>query len=129
MLAFCSFHDITGVGVDQANKWHLNIPIRMKHADLIWAIRLTIWKFKAQYILVTLFHISGHQDDVVPFANLDHPSQLNVLMDAAAKVTLDQLASAPFIPTPLDIKFEGWSCWIKGFKMTMDAMTNERLSL
>ena len=57
MLAFCSFHDITGgsfcvscnneVGVDQADKWHLNIPIRTKHADLIWAIRLTIWKFKA----------------------------------------------------------------------------------
>ena len=44
-------------------------------------------------------------------------------MDAAAKVTLDQLASAPFIPTPSDIKFEGWSCWIKGIKMTTDAMT------
>ena len=57
MLAFCSFHDITGgsfnigcdneVGVDQANKWHLNIPIRMKHVDLIRAICLAIWKFKA----------------------------------------------------------------------------------
>ena len=44
-------------------------------------------------------------------------------MDAATKVHLDQLASAPFIPTPLDIKFEHWSCWIKGVKMMMDAMT------
>ena len=133
MLAFCSFHDITGgsfhvgcnneAGVDQADKWHLNIPIRTKHADLIRAIRLTIWKFKAQSILVTLFHISRHQDDVGPFANLDRPSQLNVLMDAAAKVHLDQLASAPFVPTPSDIKFNGWSCWIKGVKMMMDAMT------
>ena len=44
-------------------------------------------------------------------------------MDAATKVTLDQLASAPFIPTPLDIKFEGWSYWIKGVKMMTDATT------
>ena len=133
MLAFCSFHDITGgsfrigcdneVGVDQADKWHLNVPIRTKHADLIRAIHLTIRKFKARSILVTLFHISGHQDDVVPFADLDCPLQLNVLMDAATKVTLDQLVSAPFVPTPSDIKFEGWSCWIKGIKMTIDAMT------
>ena len=52
MLAFCTFHNISGgsfwlgcdneVSIFQSLKRHLNIPIQTKHADLIWAIRITI---------------------------------------------------------------------------------------
>ena len=133
MLAFCTFHDISGgsfqigcdneVRVNQSSKWHLNIPIQTKHADLIQAIRITIRQLKEQSILVTPFHIDGHQDDVIPFANLDCPLQLNILMDTTTKAKLDQLALAPFTLTPFDIKFEGWSCWIKDVKMMTDVTT------
>ena len=88
-----------------------------------FAIQITIQQLKERSILVTPFHIDGHQDDVIPFANLDHPLQLNILMDTTAKAKLDQLASAPFTLTPFDIKFECWSCWIKDVKMTTDVTT------
>ena len=124
MLAFCTFHNISGgsfrlgcdneVGIFQSSKQHLNVPIRTKHADLIRAIRITIQQFQDRSISVTPFHIDGHQDDVISFVDLDRPSQLNVLMYTTAKSKLDQLTSMPFTPTAFDIKFEGWSCWVKG---------------
>ena len=133
MFAFCTFHDISGgsfqfgcdneIGVNRLSKQHLNIPIWTKHADLIWAIRIVIQKLKEWSISVTPFHIDGHQDNFISFADLDHPLQLNILMDTTTKAKLDQLVSAPFIPTPSDIKFEGWSCWIKDVKMMTDVTT------
>ena len=62
MLAFCSFHQIWEgsllVGCDcdgafkQASKCALNISIRTKHADIIWAIWVMVSKFKELSISV-----------------------------------------------------------------------------
>jgi hypothetical protein len=44
------------------------------------------WKWK---------HIKGHQDDTVSFAQLDRPSQLNVMVDFIAKDFLKTAMATP----------------------------------
>ena len=132
MLAFCSFHQIREgsllVGCDcdgafkQASKRALNISIQTKHANIIWAIRVMVSKFKELSISVKFFHLEGHQDDFLPFEELDCPAQLNVLMDRAAKAKIDILAQGIIHPTPPGIQFEGWTCTIDGVKATTDPL-------
>lgn len=131
ILAFCQFHDISQgsfkVGCDcesgykLAAKRGLVVPVGIKHSDLIRAIRMVVSKLKDRSITVEFFHIDGHQDDYVEFDDLDRPSQINVLMDTAAKARIDRMAAGPITHPPDRIQFEGWSCHVQGIKMTSDA--------
>lgn len=104
-------------GVNLSRKKALNVPMSTKHVDLIRAIRTIVSELP---ILVTFFHIDGHQDKFVPFASLDRPAQLNVMMDATAKDYIDELAAGGNDPAPSEIRMEGWSCIVGDVKTTTD---------
>ena len=98
------------------------VPLATKHADIIRGIQMIVSKLRTHSILVKFFHLDGHQDDVLLFEELDRPSQLNVLMDHAAKARIDQMASIPFSRPPNGIQFEGWMCTVDGIKATSDPL-------
>jgi hypothetical protein len=64
-------------------------PIKLHDAshDLLHAIQ---HEKTSTYITWSGQHISGHQDELVPFAQLDRISQLNVLVDHQAKDMIQQ---------------------------------------
>jgi hypothetical protein len=70
--------------------------------DLLKAIQLELknpfvtWKWK---------HIKGHQDDTVSFAQLDRPSQLNVMVDFIAK---DFIKTAMATPRHYEVRSTSW---------------------
>jgi hypothetical protein len=64
------------------------VPLRMKHTDLIQAIRKIVLELP---IVVVFKDVMGHQDKHVLFEDLDRPSQLNVQVDLEAKPYLQYL--------------------------------------
>jgi hypothetical protein len=127
MLSFCNFYNVKGgaiwVGCDnkvavwQASGQSHKISLGHKHVDIIRAIQLMVSAFKKCDIIVTFFDIA---DDIQAFSTLDWPSQLNILMDEAAKEYLAWQIKANALPPPLEIAFKGWSCWVEGIKTTTD---------
>ena len=117
LLAFCTFHGITEGsihrGCDSTNSiprgqgdW-CKVPLSIKHADLIRAIR--VLKVKLPFA-VHFNHGRGHQDDHVHYDALPHLAQLNVQMDREAKNYLLQLAAQAATSQPSAVAYEGWQC-------------------
>jgi hypothetical protein len=44
------------------------------------------------------------------------------MMDTQAKAQVDRIFAQQIPPSPMMIKFEGWSCWIDDIKSTTDPM-------
>ena len=88
-----------------------------KHVK-VWAIRALVQSIP---VTIDFQHIDGHQDEKIPFHQLNRMAQLNVWMDEEAKCYLRYLISLPSAPSlPQTIYKEGWSCWVGGMKV----MTN-----
>jgi hypothetical protein len=64
------------------------VPLRMKHTDLIQAIRKIVLELPIE---VVFKDVMGHQDKHILFKDLDRPSQLNVQVDLEAKPYLQYL--------------------------------------
>jgi hypothetical protein len=95
--------------------------MKLKHGDLIRAIRRMVHKLKVGHsIHVQFVKVKGHKTDFIPFAQLSRPEQLNKLMDTRAKAWVDRIFSSQIPAPPNKIKFEGLSCWIKDMKITSD---------
>ena len=89
-----------------------------KHVDLVRAIRALVQSIP---VTIDFQHIDGHQDEKIPFHQLDRMAQLNMWMDEEVKHYLRYLISLPSAPSlPRTIYKEGWSCWVGGMKV----MTN-----
>jgi hypothetical protein len=93
MVVTCGFDN--DLGLDTAAEGHLNILMCTKHANLIHAIQWIVSILKANFsIKIETFCVEGHQDDFIPFHQLSHAAQLNVLMDEKAKAHVDHHAAA-----------------------------------
>jgi hypothetical protein len=126
LLAFCTFHHITGgsvkLGCDNLgcvrhgqHDWR-KVPLSIAHVDLVHAIQVIKSKLP---IKVHFEHIYGHQDDRLSFDNLPRPAQLNVEMDQIAKDQLVELYDfPPATPCSLAVAHEGWQCTVNGVKLT-----------
>jgi len=78
------------------------IPTRCKHADILKTIMVNCQMFPFS---IQFHHVRAHQDEVVPFHQLNRPAQLNCLMDAKAKAALMRWARKevpPQQPFPLE---------------------------
>ena len=64
------------------------IPTHCKHTDVLKNILVHCKNFLFE---CAFHHIKAHQDDNIPFHLLDHPSQLNCMMDKMAKCTIREL--------------------------------------
>jgi hypothetical protein len=89
--ALASFHNLNATitlhcdcerGIGKAFSQFRPIQIQDASHDLLKAIHN---KLSQSHIKWSGAHIKGHQDNTVPFDKLDHPSQLNVLVDKMAK--------------------------------------------
>jgi len=90
-----------------------------KHADLIWACQALLHLLP---IPVTLVHVYGHQDSLLPFASLDCLAQLNTMADKLAKkhFLLAISQGTPSLPVA-PLVSEPWSCSLSsGAKLTSD---------
>jgi hypothetical protein len=131
LLAFCIYHDIhegsimfhfhNDAGLDQAAEGHLNVSTKYKHSDLIWAIRVIVFKLWSEHkVEVTFEKVKGHRADFIPLAQLTRPEQLNELIDERAKARVDRIFADHISPLQMSIKFEGWRCSIDEVKLTSD---------
>jgi hypothetical protein len=89
--ALTSFHRVSGTitvhcdcetGIEKAFSHFRNTNLHDASHDLLKAIHHEISNSQIRW---SGAHIKGHQDDTVPFEQLDRPSQLNVLVDQMAK--------------------------------------------
>jgi hypothetical protein len=104
-------------GVDLSRPDWLKVNLKCKHVDLVRAIRRLK---EALPIKVHFRHIAGHQDRKFSMQQLSRREQLNVIMDDSAKRYLIRLIEQQPPLGPSSIEGEGWSCWIKGKKLTSD---------
>ncbi len=96
--ALTAYHNLTGTATLLSNcetglhkAFNISKPAKLQDSchDIIRALQHELtrtqmcWKGK---------HIKGHQDDSVPFKELDRPSQLNVIVDQMAKNHLSDTA-------------------------------------
>ncbi len=130
-MAYCIYHDLhrgsvtfyfdNDAGLDKAAEGNLNVATKYKHSDLIWAIRVIVFKLRTKHEVVVSFEkVKGHRSDFVPFNQLTRPEQLNDLMDERAKARVDRIFAEQIPPPPMSIKFEGWRCSIDDVKLTSD---------
>ena len=131
LMAFAIYHQLHGgsvtfhfdndAGVDKSAESYLNVPTRYKHADLVKAIRVIVYRLKTEHeIQVTFEKVQGHRLRHVRYEQLTRPEQLNEMMDGRAKARVDRIFAQRIPPPPMTIKFEGWSCWIDNTKSTSD---------
>jgi hypothetical protein len=134
LLAFSIYHKVEGgtvtfhfdndAGLDKAAETNTNVTTRLKHSDLIRAIRCIAYKLRKEHLIAVHFlKVQGHRSDFVPFDQLTRPEQLNDIMDARAKARVDRIFAARAPSPPNTIKFEGWSCWIDEVKLTTEPTT------
>ena len=103
--AICTIYEITSARIQLgcnnkkvvwlSSTYLPQLSSHMKHVDLVWAIKALV-----QSIPVTMDfqHINGHQDEKIPFHQLDRMAQLNMWMDEEVKCYLRYLISFPFMP-------------------------------
>jgi hypothetical protein len=116
-----TFHFDNDAGVDKSAERHLNVPERYKHADLVRAIRVIVFRLRTEHdIIITFDKVQGHRLRHVRYDQLTRPEQLNEMMDIRAKARVDRIFSQRIPPPPKSIKFEGWSFWIDDIKATTD---------
>ena len=86
------FHEPTGI-----------IKSQQKHFDLLTSIshslQVTTMKWNTT-------HVKGHQDDLVPYRQLDRLAQLNVQADKLAKRRLTQELQQPYIQFSTEVPFD-----------------------
>ena len=93
------------------------IPSRCKHADILKNILINCQGLGFD---CSFSHVKAHQDDTIPFHQLDRPSQLNCMMDEMAKRAIcslhpDRLPRLrPFPMEPLVVS-------VGGSKITTDS--------
>jgi hypothetical protein len=100
LLAFAIYHQIQGgsvdcyfdndAGLNQSAACHLSVSMKLKHGDLIRAIRRIVYKLYNEHsILVRFRKVKGHKADFIQFDQISRPEQLNELMDNRAKVRVE----------------------------------------
>ena len=68
--------------VKRINNSYTQVSNNSHHFDVINSI---LCMCDSLPVSVTFLHVKGHQDKYMPYSNLDHPSQLNILVDHLAK--------------------------------------------
>jgi hypothetical protein len=131
LLALAIHHQIQGgsvdcyfdndAGLNQSAACHLSVSMKLKHGDLIQAIRQIVHRLYDEHSISVQFRkVKGHKADFIPFDQLSRPEKLNKLMDTRAKARVEQIFNEQIAPPPNTLKFEGWSLWIDDTKCTSD---------
>jgi hypothetical protein len=91
-------------------------PLTLKDSsyDLLQAIRYELSHTTIQW---SAKHIKGHQDDSIPYKELDRPGQLNVIVDQIAK---DFPAQAKQQPRHYDVCSPSWELRINNIPIISD---------
>ena len=92
------------------------IPTRCRHSDILKNIMVHCHSlsFTCRYA-----HVKAHQDDHLPYSLLERPSQLNCLMDGAAKSVIWGMEGTN-LPTQEVFPLEPVSVFVGKEKMTSD---------
>jgi hypothetical protein len=100
LLAFAIHHQIqegsmdcyfnNDAGLNQSAALHLSVSMKLKHGDLIRAIRQIVHKLYNEHSISVRFRkVKGHKADFIQFDQLSCPEQLNELMDTHAKARVE----------------------------------------
>jgi hypothetical protein len=123
LASVCSLYQISsgtatlGLDGDQALKaasGHWPLDASQPDFDLLCDIRK---KIELLPIHLEWQWIEGHQDDDIPFEDLDQLSKDNVLADSLAKAFLNELISTDYAPAIQRFGDEGWSVKFQGNKL------------
>jgi hypothetical protein len=82
---------LNDAGLNQSAAHHLSMSMKLKHGDLIRAIRRIVYKLYNDHSILVQFHkVKGHKVDFIQFDQLSHPEQLNELMDTCTSKSESQ---------------------------------------